>query len=139
MGSKVVPGMEISWLIKFSPYAKKDYNYDLEIVTEREKFVVPIRAIGQKALLEFPDKIEFGSCPVKYATEKPVLLRNIGEKSTKWKILTNPPFSVDNNEGFIEENKTDQVIVTFLPTESNIYPDYLILQYDVNLKATVPI
>jgi len=65
MGSKIVPGMEISYVIKFSPNAKKDYIYNLEVITEREKFIVPIKAIGQKALLEFPDKIDFGTCPVK--------------------------------------------------------------------------
>ena len=34
-------------------------------VTEREKFVVPIQAIGARALLDFPDEINFTSAPVK--------------------------------------------------------------------------
>ena len=35
-------------------------------------------------MLEFPDILDFGDCPVKYKTEKPVIIRNIGEKTCKW-------------------------------------------------------
>jgi len=53
--------------------------------TEREKFVVPIIAIGKRAMIDFPDTINFGhNCPVKYVTEKPVIIRNLGDKTTKW-------------------------------------------------------
>lgn len=57
------------------------------VVTEREKFIIPIIAIGKKPLIVFPDSINFGnSCPVKYYTEKPVIIHNKGEKATKWEI-----------------------------------------------------
>ena len=70
--SNVAAGLEVAFQIKFSPDAKIDYQYDLHVVTEREKFIVPIIATGRKALLSFPDMIDFGnSCPVKYKTEKP--------------------------------------------------------------------
>jgi len=42
----VAAGIEISYIIKFSPEAKIDYTYDLVVVTEREKFIVPIVAVG---------------------------------------------------------------------------------------------
>jgi hydrocephalus-inducing protein len=50
-GSKVAPGMEITFIIRFSPEAKIDYSYDLVVVTEREKFVVPIVAIGKRSMM----------------------------------------------------------------------------------------
>jgi hydrocephalus-inducing protein len=50
-GNKVAPGMEITFLIRFSPEAKIDYSYDLVVVTEREKFVVPIPAIGKRSMM----------------------------------------------------------------------------------------
>ena len=34
-------------------------------VTEREKFIIPVRAIGARALLDFPDEVNFSSAPVK--------------------------------------------------------------------------
>ena len=76
--------MSIQYMIRFSPEAKIDYEYNLEIVTEREKFNVPIVAVGKRSLIDFPDLIDFGHCPVKYKTEKPVVIRNLGEKTTKW-------------------------------------------------------
>ena len=44
LSSKVAPGMEITYIVKFFPEAKSDYAYDLMIITEREKFIIPIRA-----------------------------------------------------------------------------------------------
>lgn len=57
MSSKVAPGMDITYVVKFSPETKNDYAYDLIIITEREKFIVPIRAMGCRACLDFPDQI----------------------------------------------------------------------------------
>jgi len=37
-------------------------------------------------MIEFPDKLDFGMVPVKHKSEKPVMMRNIGEKTTKWQI-----------------------------------------------------
>lgn len=82
MSSRVAPGMEVSYFVRFSPEAKIDYAYDLTVVTERERFVVPIRAIGCRSLLDFPDSLDFGPVPVKHQAEKPVMVRNIGERTT---------------------------------------------------------
>ena len=37
-------------------------------MSEREKFIVPVRAVGARALLDFPDEIHFPSSPVKVCT-----------------------------------------------------------------------
>ena len=55
MSTKVAPGMDITYIVRFSPEAKSDYAYDLMVMTEREKFIVPIRARGCRAMLDFPD------------------------------------------------------------------------------------
>ena len=94
--------MVTEYVVAFTPEAKIDYSYDLVIVTEREKFVVPIKCMGQRAMISFPDEIHFGVCPVKHATSKPIVMRNVGEKATKWVISINPPFSIDRSEGFLE-------------------------------------
>ena len=43
----------------------KDYTHELICITEREKFLVPVRAVGARAILDFPDEINFGTCAVK--------------------------------------------------------------------------
>eukprot|EP00976_Prorocentrum_cordatum_P030344 618043-Prorocentrum_minimum.AAC.3 len=43
---KVAPGMEVQYKITFSPKTKDDCGVDLIVATEREKYLVPIRALG---------------------------------------------------------------------------------------------
>lgn len=99
--------MEISYKVRFSPEAKTDYSYDLTVVTEREKFIVPIRAVGCRAMLDFPDQLDFGLVPVKHEAEKPVMIRNVGEKTTKWHIKTPDGFEVNQTEGILEEGQNE--------------------------------
>ncbi len=110
-GNKVAPGMEIQFIIRFSPEAKIDYNYDLVVETEREKFIVPIRAVGKRAMIDFPDSLAFGNVPVKYVTEKPVIIRNLGEKTSKWSLVMPNGFDADKKEGVLEYGKNEQIIV----------------------------
>jgi hydrocephalus-inducing protein len=139
MSSRVAPGMEISYEIKFSPEAKIDYSYDLIIATEREQFIVPIRAIGCKALLEFPDVLDFGRVPVKHETKMPIIISNIGETATKWQIqLPNSCFNANKIEGILEIGQSEQLVFYFLPQEARTYNESLVLSYD-NLEAEVKI
>ncbi len=106
-GTKVAPGMETNFIIRFSPESKTDYNYDIVVETEREKFIVPIIAVGKRAMIDFPDVLDFGNCPVKYSTEKPVIIRNLGEKTTKWFIKLPNGFDADKKEGVLEYGKNE--------------------------------
>ena len=137
-GTKVAPGMVTEFVIQFTPEAKVDYSYDLIIVTEREKFIVPIRCQGQRAMISFPDSVNFGICPVKHTTEKPVIIRNVGEKPTKWVLKIPAPFKAEKTEGFLEVGQVDQVILKFSPQESRNYSEEIILSYDT-LEAYVKI
>jgi hydrocephalus-inducing protein len=99
--------MEVQYTIRFSPEAKIDYAYDLTVVTEREKFIVPIRAVGCRALLDFPDKIDFGPVPVKHTAEKPIMVRNIGEKTTKWHVRVPNGFKINKTEGILDVGQSE--------------------------------
>jgi hydrocephalus-inducing protein len=131
VGNKVAPGLEISFLVRFSPETKNDYMHELVVVTEREKFVVPIYAIGKKALLDFPDTINFGNeCPVKYNSEKSVILHNRGDKATKWELKLPDYFGANKTEGLIEENSTEQILLNFFPLQNKAYEELGKLTYD---------
>lgn len=45
---KIAPGMEISYILKFTPEKEIDYFYNLVCTTERETFLVPVNAIGAR-------------------------------------------------------------------------------------------
>ena len=129
--TKVAPGMEVSYLIKFTPEAKVDISYDLVVITEREKFTVPIRGIGCKVNIEFTDYIDFGEVPVKYKIEKPFIIRNVGEKITKWmlKCFSNS-VTISKKEGILDIGKNEQIICTFCPEKEKNYKESMILSYD---------
>ena len=115
MSSRVAPGMEVQYIVRFSPEAKLDYSYDLTVVTEREKFIVPIRAVGCRALLDFPDTVDFGGVPVKHTAEKPVMVRNIGEKTTKWHVKVPNGFKLNKTEGILDVGQSEQLVFEFCP------------------------
>lgn len=86
---KVGPGLPVIYKIQFLPEENKDYNHELIVSTEREKFVIPIKCIGSRAILDFPDEINFSVtslCPVKYLNSKVLLIRNIGNKDAKFSL-----------------------------------------------------
>lgn len=99
---------------------------------------MPIVAVGKRAMIDFPDTLDFGSCPVKYSTEKPVIVRNLGEKTTKWNLELPPGFSTLNKEGVLEPGKNEQILIKFYPTEAKLYKSYAKLFYD-KLQAFVEI
>ena len=129
--TKVAPGMEVSYLIKFTPEAKSDISYDLVVITEREKFTVPIRGIGCKVNIEYTDYIDFGEVPVKYKIEKPFIIRNVGEKITKWMLkCMSYSVTISKKEGILDIGKNEQIICTFCPEKEKNYKEKMILTYD---------
>jgi hypothetical protein len=53
---RVAPGMEVAFLLRFKPEERIDYAYDLVCVSERETFLVPIRATGGRGTIDvMPD------------------------------------------------------------------------------------
>ncbi|XP_064263019.1 hydrocephalus-inducing protein-like [Passer domesticus] len=74
--------------IRFSPEENKDYSHQLVCVTERERIVVPIRAIAARAVLDFPEQLDFSRCPVKCSSQKTLLLRNTGNLEARFKLST---------------------------------------------------
>ncbi|XP_076588631.1 hydrocephalus-inducing protein homolog [Chaetodon auriga] len=128
-GSKVVPGMSASFAVSFTPQENKDYHHRLVFVTERERFEVPVRAIGPRAILDFPDEFHLPVCPVKASTEKTHLVRNIGNSKAKFTLHTQRPFSVTPSSGTLDVGESMQVTVDFNPMTTGDHSHDLILHY----------
>jgi len=64
----------------------QDYIHELICITEREKFVIPIKAIGARAMLDFPDEIIFPLGPVKHLNSRTLLVRNIGNRDATFTL-----------------------------------------------------
>jgi len=111
---KVAAGMEVCFDVTFKPQEKKQYHQDLILITEREKFIVPLKASGTFAALDFPDQIDFGICPVKAKNSKVVIVRNVGTRASNFVFSTTAPYSIVPSEAFVEVNATLQVEIQFL-------------------------
>eukprot|EP00606_Chrysophyceae_sp_TOSAG23-5_P001379 GSChrysophyteH2.ASY1.ANO1.1161.1 assembled CDS len=96
------------------PLQVRDYSWDLMCCTEREKFLVPIRAIGMRPRLTFPDHVDFGFCPVKSAMRKVLGVQNVGAAQARFnmKSLTRE-FSCPGEEIIVEPGAS-QMIELFL-------------------------
>ncbi|CAN2389289.1 axonemal central apparatus assembly [Pristimantis euphronides] len=132
VGHKVAPGMPSTFRILFTPEENKDYVHELICITEREKFVVPIRAIGARAILDFPDQLSFQICPVKYNTQKTLLVRNIGNREARFELLTQRPFRVEPVSGTLDVGDSMQVVLEFQPLEVGDHTQELLIHYDTD-------
>ena len=88
VGNKVGAGLPTTFRIQFVPEEKKDYYHELVCITERERFLVPVRAVGSRAILDFPDEVIFKDSPVKYSSSRTLLVRNIGNLEAKFSLST---------------------------------------------------
>ncbi|XP_054055083.1 hydrocephalus-inducing protein homolog isoform X14 [Rissa tridactyla] len=127
---KVAPAMTSTFRVLFTPEENKDYRHQLTCITEREKFIVPIRAIGARAILDFPDQLNFSICPVKSSTQKTLLVRNIGNREARYCISTQSPFSADPSIGTLGIGDTMQVTVEFHPLKTGDHSRSLVVHYD---------
>ncbi|KAM8982871.1 hydrocephalus-inducing protein homolog isoform 2-T2 [Ara ararauna] len=127
---KVAAGMSSTYRILFRPDENKDYFDELIIITEREKFFVPIRAIGARAILDFPEQLNFTDCPVRFSTRKTLLVRNVGKREACYSITTLSPFSVDPSIGTLGVGEAMEVTVEFHPPKTGVYSSPMIVHYD---------
>uniref|UniRef100_A0A452UUD3 Uncharacterized protein n=1 Tax=Ursus maritimus TaxID=29073 RepID=A0A452UUD3_URSMA len=134
-GHKIAPGVPSVFRILFTPEENKDYAHMLTCITEREKFIVPIKARGARAILDFPDKLDFSTCPVKYSTQKILLVRNIGNKDAVFHIETHRPFSVEPSAGTLNVGESMQLEVEFEPQTVGSHSKRLIVHYDTGEKV----
>ncbi|XP_049928998.1 hydrocephalus-inducing protein homolog isoform X2 [Epinephelus moara] len=128
-GCKVAPGLSATFTVIFTPQENKDYHHRLVCVTERERFEVPIRAVGPRAILDFRDELHLPVCPVKASTERTHLVRNIGNSKAKFKLDTQSPFSVAPSCGTLDVGECMQVTVEFKPMTVGDHSQDLLLRY----------
>ena len=116
-GSKVAPGMFISYTMSFTPEELlTDYFCDLICCTEREKFVIPVKALGPRGWIDVPDEIVFEDAPVKATATKTILVRNMGDSECTFKIQSlSPGFSIDPPVGTLSVHESMQLHFSFFP------------------------
>ncbi|XP_033116735.1 hydrocephalus-inducing protein homolog isoform X2 [Anneissia japonica] len=134
---KVAPGIPTIFKVQFIPEEKKDYMHELVCITEREKFIVPVKAIGARAILDFPDDVTFPTSPVKFPSTKMLLVRNIGNREAKFSLNTERPFFVNPEKGILPVGESMQIELTFKPLKVGDHSRNLIISYETNEKVYI--
>ena len=125
--SRVAPGTEVAYTIRFDPAEAADYAHDLVIVTEREKFIVPLRAVGPRAFLTLPDAVEFDSTPCRTGAARRFMVRNEGAADAVVRLQTRLPggvrgecpFTVEPAVARVPAGGALQLTVRFVPPTSD--------------------
>uniref|UniRef100_A0A8U8B5N0 HYDIN/VesB/CFA65-like Ig-like domain-containing protein n=1 Tax=Geospiza parvula TaxID=87175 RepID=A0A8U8B5N0_GEOPR len=121
---KVPPGLYTTFLFP------QDYFHQLLCTTEREEFIVPIWAIGARAILDFPDQLDFSECLVKHSIQKTLLVHNVGNRPACFQLSTQSPFSVIPAVGTLDVGDSVEVAVEFQPLKTGDYSGSLVVHYD---------
>ncbi|CAH8550445.1 unnamed protein product [Dicrocoelium dendriticum] len=90
IGHKIAAGLSLHCLVSFTPDSLRDYQHELLCITDRETYKIPIYCLGPRAILDFPDVIDFGSCTIKYNTSKFIMIRNVGKTASSVTLHTTP-------------------------------------------------
>ncbi|KAJ3215867.1 hypothetical protein HDU67_010224 [Dinochytrium kinnereticum] len=135
--SKIAPGMEVQFLLIFTPEEDTDYFCNLVCITDRERFLVPIRGYGARGLLDFPDSIVFSQCPVRFESSRTIFVRNIGNRPAKFILDAPPPFYASPSSGFLEAKGSMQIDICFNPECGGSFERQMMLKYDTGEVTAV--
>ncbi|NXA71691.1 HYDIN protein, partial [Thryothorus ludovicianus] len=132
----VPPGTSARVRIHFTPHEYKDYFHELICTTGTERIVVPIRAFCARAILDIPDQLDFSECPVKYTTQKTLLIQNVGNLEAHYQLSTQSPFSVVPAMGTLGPGDTVQVTVGFHPLTLGDHSGSLVVFNNTDEKSS---
>ena len=98
--------------------------------------------MGLQAVLNLPDDVDFGVCPVKSKNVKTILTQNVGTALAKFTLRCSPPaFEAFPAEGLVEPGQTVMVEVHFIPQHATACEGELVVAYEdgdsvfVNLRG----
>eukprot|EP00892_Ulva_mutabilis_P006441 jgi/Ulvmu1/4169/UM019_0148.1 len=137
-GVKVAPGMEAQFTVSFKPPACEDYSYDLKFCTDRDSFVVPVRALGARPQLQLPKILNFGqSCPCNSVTCKSLLARNTGRCAGTFQLSASAPYTVMPIVAVLDVGETVQCQVQLKPDRTGEIRGTLVAAASCGLAHTV--
>jgi len=128
--SKVATGMEVSFVITFKPQEVREYAVDLVCCTEREKFIVPVKAAGFRPRLSLPRELNFGAAAVKSTLAKSMLVQNTGACIARFRLSCDvPEFSASPSEGVVHPGQMATLELSFSPQRVEPYEGRLLVEY----------
>jgi hydrocephalus-inducing protein len=123
--------MEATWTVTFSPDSTDSVTASLVVVTEREKFLVPLIGKGAAAALELPDSVAFQPTPAKRPAQQPLLVRNVGQKAGTFTFSASGAFGVEPRQAQLAPGETLQLAISFTPPAAQAYQGELEVRWQL--------
>ena len=129
--SKIAAGMEVSYIVRFMPKDVRDYSWDLHVCTERETFIIPIRALGLSPKVSFPDEIRFGNSTVGVESREMILLKNTGNAAARFTLTSfdSSIFTCPPEEQVIEPGMNSTIEIYFVPKANLTYSSEIKIEF----------
>ncbi|XP_046384780.1 hydrocephalus-inducing protein-like [Ischnura elegans] len=122
---KVAPGMSEKFLIKFKPLEKKDYHHKVSFHCEDGSFDISLIAVGPRPMLDLPDVIEMGECPVNMPTTNFFCIVNNGEVDAIFTLVAPSPFQVKPINACLKSGQNLQMSVTLNSTKAGFFKEFI--------------
>jgi hypothetical protein len=136
-GSKIAAGMEAVFRITFTPDSAGSYEQQLVVATDRERFLVPVLAVGAAAVLDLRDSIDLPATAAKKTSKHSFLVRNVGRAAGSFQLSTSSScFAVKPSHGELAPGGALQLTVEFTPTAPGPHEGELEVLYDGSSRAT---
>ncbi|CAM6101477.1 unnamed protein product [Calypogeia fissa] len=142
--SRVACGMEFSVIVNWCPDNDNDFRSEVVVVTEREKFAVPVVCHGLRGVLDIVDEIHFPPTPVHYSHRKNVMLKNPGTRTVSFMLRPfmeledgkeiSGTFFVQPLRGGLEPGQFLELCLEFKPIRIGIYEAMLEVLYVNSLE-----
>lgn len=117
--AKIGAGMEVKYKVTFQPDSNKTITYKLIVVTEREKFVIPVMSSSGVGSLDVPASIQFPPTTVKVSETRMFTVGNVGTSECSFLLTSVGPFSVSPSRGELQVGETMQISCAFSPSDSS--------------------
>ena len=82
---------------------------------------MPIKCVGNKPALDFPDLVAFESTPAKCSSVATRVVRNVGTKRASFAFLVPDPFAAFPSEGVLDVGEAMQIRLEFHPERCGTY------------------
>jgi hydrocephalus-inducing protein len=139
-GSKLAAGMEASFRVTFTPDSNSSYKQQLVVSTERERFLVPLLAVGAAAALDLPDSIALPGVAAGKASKRTLLVRNVGRAAGSFQLSVSAGggcFAVTPAHGQLAPGEMLQLTVEFTPTRLGLHEGELEVTYASSSRSSL--
>jgi hypothetical protein len=136
-GSKIAAGMEAVFRVTFTPDSTGSFEQQLVVATERERFLVPVLAVGAAAVIDVPDSIDLPAAAAKKISKHSFLVRNVGRAAGSFQLSTSSScFAVKPDQGELAPGEALQLTVEFTPLAPGPHEGELEVLYNGSFRAS---